>query len=86
MGIELGINLFMYGGEVFHKPILHLLCVGYDLLGREPYVDIIQVLRSCDPLLFYKLHYFLHPVAILGQSNFKTDHLECTLLFVWSVQ
>lgn len=42
MGLELGINLFMYGGEVFHKPIIHLLGVAYDLLEREPYIDILQ--------------------------------------------
>lgn len=43
MGLELGMDMFIYGGEVFHKAIFHLLGVGYDLLGREPYVDIIQV-------------------------------------------
>ncbi|KAK4299087.1 hypothetical protein Pmani_028614 [Petrolisthes manimaculis] len=42
MGLELGMNMFIYGGEAFHKAIFHLLAVGYDLLGREPYVDIIQ--------------------------------------------
>ncbi|XP_050693673.1 histone PARylation factor 1-like [Eriocheir sinensis] len=42
MGLELGINLFIYGGEVFHKVILHLLCVGYDLLARESYITILQ--------------------------------------------
>ncbi|KAG0715762.1 Histone PARylation factor 1 [Chionoecetes opilio] len=42
MGVEFGICLFTYGGQVFHKPIIHLLGVGYELLGREPYVDILQ--------------------------------------------
>lgn len=42
MGIELGLDLFIFGGEVFHKAIFHLLGVGYELLGREPYIDIIQ--------------------------------------------
>lgn len=48
MGLELGINLFIYGGEVFHKVILHLLCVGYDLLARESYVTILQVGFFCS--------------------------------------
>lgn len=42
MGLELGINLFTFGGEVFHKAVFHLLSVAYELLGREPYIDIIQ--------------------------------------------
>ncbi|XP_045125839.1 histone PARylation factor 1-like isoform X4 [Portunus trituberculatus] len=41
-GIELGLNLFTFGGEVFHKPLLHLLSVGYDLLERDPFIDILQ--------------------------------------------
>lgn len=53
MGLELGINLFMYGGEVFHKPIIHLLGVAYDLLEREPYIDILQV-----PICFVGLYMF----------------------------
>ena len=43
MGLELGIDLFIFGGEVFHKSIFHLLSVAYELMGREPYIDIIQV-------------------------------------------
>ncbi|KAK7082687.1 hypothetical protein SK128_004583 [Halocaridina rubra] len=42
MGLELGINMFTFGGEVFHKSIYHLLSVAYELMGREPYIDIIQ--------------------------------------------
>ena len=42
-GIELGINFFTFGGEVFHKHIYHLLSVGYDLTGRKPYIDILKV-------------------------------------------
>lgn len=41
-GIELGLNLFTFGGEIFHKPILHLLGVGYDFLERDPFFDILQ--------------------------------------------
>ncbi|KAK8394144.1 hypothetical protein O3P69_006381 [Scylla paramamosain] len=41
-GIELGLNLFTFGGEVFHKPLMHLLSVGYDLLERDPFIDILQ--------------------------------------------
>ncbi|XP_069182099.1 histone PARylation factor 1-like isoform X3 [Procambarus clarkii] len=42
MGLELGLDLFSFGSELFHKPIYHVLGVGYDLLGREPYIDILQ--------------------------------------------
>ncbi|XP_064086036.1 histone PARylation factor 1-like [Macrobrachium nipponense] len=42
MGLELGLDLFAFGGEVFHKSIFHLLSVAYELLSREPYIDIIQ--------------------------------------------
>ncbi|XP_042859355.1 histone PARylation factor 1-like [Penaeus japonicus] len=42
MGLELGHNLFSFGGEIFHKYLLQVLEVGYDLLFREPFVDILQ--------------------------------------------
>lgn len=42
-GIELGLNLFTFGGDVFHKTIIHLLSVGYDLTERDPFIDILQV-------------------------------------------
>lgn len=42
MGLELGIDLLMFGGEVFHSSICHLLSVAYDLLNRQPFATIIQ--------------------------------------------
>lgn len=68
MGIELGIDLFIFGGEVFHKAIFHLLGVGYELLGREPYIDIIQVSST---ILF-------HVMYDINQGCPTTDHLGCT--------
>ncbi len=40
-GIELGLDLFSYGGEVFHSTIKNLLSLGYQLLGRHEYKNII---------------------------------------------
>lgn len=40
-GLELGLDLFSYGGDVFHKIILKLLPLAYQLLGRVEYAKII---------------------------------------------
>ncbi|KAK3608963.1 hypothetical protein CHS0354_026292 [Potamilus streckersoni] len=40
-GLELGINLFCYGGEVFHSSILRLLPLAYELLNRDVFSKII---------------------------------------------
>ncbi|XP_068203068.1 histone PARylation factor 1 [Palaemon carinicauda] len=42
MGLELGLDIFTFGGDVFHKSVFHLLSVAYELLARDPYIDIIQ--------------------------------------------
>ncbi|KAB7498643.1 Histone PARylation factor 1 [Armadillidium nasatum] len=42
MGLELGLDLFTFGGEEFHSFIRHLLTVAYDLLNREAFSKIIQ--------------------------------------------
>ncbi|CAL4121319.1 unnamed protein product, partial [Meganyctiphanes norvegica] len=42
MGLELGIDLLMFGGEEFHSSIRHLLSVAYDLLNRQPFATIIE--------------------------------------------
>jgi len=42
MGLELGIDLLMFGGEEFHSSIRHLLSVAYDLLNRQTFATIIQ--------------------------------------------
>lgn len=41
-GLELGIDLFCYGGEVFHSTILQLLPLAYMLLNRPEYGQIIE--------------------------------------------
>ena len=41
-GLELGIDLFCYGGEVFHGMIQNLLGMAYMLLGRHEFGDIIK--------------------------------------------
>lgn len=41
-GLELGMDLFCYGGKVFHPMIEHLLPLAYQLLGRIEYEQIIK--------------------------------------------
>lgn len=41
-GLEMGLNIFSYGGEVFHKIVLNLLPLAYQLLGRNEYADVIK--------------------------------------------
>jgi len=40
-GLELGIDVFCYGGDQLHGTILGLLPLAYQLLGRGEYADII---------------------------------------------
>nr|SVE83839.1 EOG090X0BAY [Daphnia pulex] len=42
MGLELGLDLLAYGGDVFHPTILHLLSVAYELLERHEFTVILQ--------------------------------------------
>ena len=46
MGLELGLDLLAFGGEVFHPTILHLLEVAYDLLERPEFSIILKVVNS----------------------------------------
>ncbi|KAJ8298299.1 hypothetical protein KUTeg_024830 [Tegillarca granosa] len=41
-GLELGMDLFCYGGKVFHSMISHLLPLAYQFLGRHEYAQIIE--------------------------------------------
>ncbi|XP_033127505.1 histone PARylation factor 1-like [Anneissia japonica] len=41
-GYELGLDLFSYGGEVFHNSIKNLLLVAYQLLGRGEFGEILE--------------------------------------------
>ncbi|XP_033742899.1 histone PARylation factor 1-like isoform X2 [Pecten maximus] len=41
-GLELGLDLFSYGGEPLHTTISHLLPLAYQLLGRHEYSQIIE--------------------------------------------
>ena len=41
-GIELGLDLFTFGGKCFHSPIGCLLTLGYQLVGRPEYSKIIE--------------------------------------------
>lgn len=41
-GLELGLDLFCYGGELFHKTILNLLLLGYRLLGRPEFAQVVE--------------------------------------------
>jgi hypothetical protein len=44
MGLELGLDLLAFGGEVFHSTILHLLNVAYELLHRKEFAIILAVI------------------------------------------
>ncbi|KAJ4446654.1 hypothetical protein ANN_13351 [Periplaneta americana] len=41
--LELGIDLFCFGGEVFHRTALNLLQTGYSLLHRNEFIQIAEV-------------------------------------------
>ena len=41
MGLELGLDLFCHGDH-FHRVVLHLLPLAYDLLQREEYGKRLQ--------------------------------------------
>jgi len=41
MGLELGLDLFCYGGERLHNTIRHLMGVAYDLLDRDQFGKIL---------------------------------------------
>ena len=41
-GLELGLDMFTYGGKVLHKTILNLLPLAYQLLGRLEFKNIIE--------------------------------------------
>lgn len=43
MGLELGLDLLAFGGEVFHPTILHLLGVAYELLECKEFFVILKV-------------------------------------------
>lgn len=43
MGLELGLDLLAYGGEVFHSTILHLLGVAYELLDRPEFFTVLKI-------------------------------------------
>ena len=42
MGVELGLNAFLFGGQALHSTARHLLATGYDLLNREPFGRIVS--------------------------------------------
>lgn len=42
MGLELGIDLFVFGHERFHGIIGHLLPLAYQLLKRDLFADVIE--------------------------------------------
>ena len=46
-GLELGLDLFSFGGDVFHKTISNLLPLAYQLLGRQAFADIIKAHLDC---------------------------------------
>ena len=43
MGLELGLDLLAFGGQVLHTTIIHLLGVAYELLERPEFTTILKV-------------------------------------------
>jgi Uncharacterised conserved protein (DUF2228). len=41
--LELGLDLFCFGGQVFHRTALHLLKTAYNLLQRNEFALIAEV-------------------------------------------
>lgn len=41
-GIELGLDLFTFGDPSLHGQVMNLLPLGYRLLGRDIYADIVE--------------------------------------------
>ncbi len=41
-GLELGLDLFTFGGAVFHGSVLNLLPLAYELLGRGEFKAVIE--------------------------------------------
>ena len=60
MGLELGLDLLAFGGEVFHSTILHLLGVAYELLERPEFYTILKVfnLFAIDHFIAHQCFYF----------------------------
>lgn len=42
MGLELGLNAFLFGGTQLHSVSRHILSTAYDLLGREAFAKILN--------------------------------------------
>ena len=41
MGLELGLDAFLFGGQPLHSTARHLLSTAYTLLNREPFAKIV---------------------------------------------
>nr|CAD7605046.1 unnamed protein product [Timema genevievae] len=67
-GLELGIDLFSYGGDVFHNTIVQYLNTAYTLLQRQEFSKIIQV-----------LHAISHLDLCLPQAHLKLRKKGCNL-------
>lgn len=47
-GLELGLDLFLFGGEVFHSIVQDLLTTAYEFLHRKEFATIVKVGRNCS--------------------------------------
>lgn len=62
MGLELGLDLLAFGGEIFHSTIGHLLSVAYELLERQEFAVILKVFKhlplelSSFNVFFFQAH------------------------------
>ena len=56
MGLELGIDLLVFGGNCLNSTVRHLLTVAYELLNREAFAKITNahLNRRSESAAFFK--------------------------------
>lgn len=42
MGLELGLDLFLFGDEMFRRKASMLLTLAYELLGKSPFAKLVE--------------------------------------------
>lgn len=81
MGLELGLDLLAFGGEVFHPTILHLLGVAYELLEREEFsvilkVNYINFMVYCRPMNLQSTFFLTGTLKRKAQINEKSFRVK----------
>ncbi|GFG29500.1 hypothetical protein Cfor_08468 [Coptotermes formosanus] len=71
--LELGLDLFCFGGEVFHRTALHLLKTAYDLLQRNEFALIAE---GCLPP---------DAIKMLAYGSYSATGAQTTETIRWSL-